>query len=102
MRRLAVVLVLVLAACSAEGGDQDASAKQACRKFQSLAQDSSDGVVTPDEMTDRARAIYETAQVSENVAVSGASQRFAAAMAQGDDGVAAIEDLAAACDKVDL
>jgi hypothetical protein len=83
MRRILVVVVLAVAAC---GGDTDGGAELACRDFRAVARDVQAGVVAPSELRPKLQKIWGNAKLSDDARIRSAGQDMLAASTAGDDG----------------
>lgn len=108
-----IMLALVVVGFALSGSDSDeptavgpvddASARVACRNWESLVRDAARGVMTDAEIRAELQEIESSARVSENETVRLQSERALAALTQGDtEGFdLAAERLTNACARID-
>lgn len=83
----AAALVALLAGCGDSTGSAakgpDASARAACEHFRNVADDVADGILTPSELREKVKDIYDAAQVTKEPGMAPAGRRLLAAATSG-------------------
>ncbi len=103
LRQMAVLVIAVAGVVSCGDSEPDGGAELACSRFNELANDVRDGVLSEAELRPRVQDIEEAARASDEPGMANSARRILAAVTSADeaDGLTdAMNDFQTACAEV--